>query len=101
MQRVENSPCDPKTLARAARDHAQREPAFALGAALASLRWLTLGYGYEVAQLDVCNLYRAACKAAEILGQLAGLEASIRQLVGSGRCEGIVRQTLGHELGFT
>ena len=51
------APCDPKTLARAARDFAQTNPAFAVEAGLAALRWLVQGYGYEVTALDVRAAY--------------------------------------------
>ena len=37
------TPCDPKTLTRAARDFAQTNPAFAVEAGLAALRWLVRG----------------------------------------------------------
>jgi hypothetical protein len=40
------SPCDPKTLTRAARDFVEKNPGFALTAGLAALRWLSAGYGY-------------------------------------------------------
>ena len=36
--------CDPKTLTRAARDYLDMEPAFALGCAMAALRWLSEGW---------------------------------------------------------
>lgn len=42
------TPCDPKTLARAARDHALSHPTFALGAGMIALEWLAEGYGYEI-----------------------------------------------------
>lgn len=42
------SPCDPKTLTRAARDHVDSRPAFAMEAALAALHWISTGHGYEV-----------------------------------------------------
>jgi len=101
LELVGDSPCDPKTLARAARDHAEREPAFAVGAALASLRWLTLGYGYEITALDVWNAYRAARKAAEALGQVNEIQAIIRKLISSERPDDFVRQVLGREVGLT
>lgn len=37
---AQRSPCDPKTLIRAARDHIDGEPHFALEAAIAALRWM-------------------------------------------------------------
>jgi hypothetical protein len=47
------TPCDPKTLTRAARDFAQTNPEFAVEAGLAALRWLVRGYGYEITSVDV------------------------------------------------
>src|SRR5438552_33300 len=58
------TPCDPKTLTRAARDFAQTRPAFAVEAGLAALRWLIRGYGYEVAPLDVRAAYSYTLTAA-------------------------------------
>ena len=49
---AERTPCDPKTLTRAARDHADDEPEFALGAGLLALYWLAQGYGYEISSAD-------------------------------------------------
>jgi len=98
---VRKSPCDPKTLARAAHDFAEREPAFALGAGLAALRWLSLGHGYEISSLDVWGAYHSALKAAERLGTLADTKEGIRQLVAQQTAGGFVRQVLGRELGLT
>jgi len=58
------TPCDPKTLTRAARDFAQTNPVFAVEAGLAALRWLVRGYGYEVAPLDVRAAYSHTLTAA-------------------------------------
>ena len=91
-----DSPCDPKKLNRAARDHAEREPAFAAG-----LRQLTLGYGCEVTALDVWNACGGARKAAEAIGQSNEVQAIIRKLIGSERPDGFVRQVLGREVGLT
>ena len=41
------TPCNPRTLTRAARDFAEKNPAFAVEAGFAALRWLVQGYGYE------------------------------------------------------
>lgn len=72
-----------------------------MGAALASLRWLTLGYGHEVTALDVWNAYGAARKAAEALGQIDEVQTIIRKLIGPDRPDGFVRQVLGREVGLT
>ncbi len=95
---VRESPCDPKTLARAARDFAEREPSFAHGAGLAALRWLTHGHGYEVTSIDVWGAYHSILKAAEHLGTLSDTKQSIRQLVAQEATGGFVRQILGREL---
>jgi tetratricopeptide (TPR) repeat protein len=63
------SPCDPKTLIRAARDHAATEPWFALEAGLAALRWIAEGYGYEITGMDVREAYGQTIRAAEIVGR--------------------------------
>lgn len=62
------SPCDPKTLTRAARDFAVEQPAFAVGAGLAALHWLVQGYGYEITGVDVLAAYSSMMKAAEKSG---------------------------------
>jgi hypothetical protein len=98
LRLVRESPCDPKTLTRAARDFAEREPSFALGAGLAALRWLTHGHGYEISSIDVWGAYHSTLKAAEHLGTLNDTKQSIRQLVGREPVGGFVRQILGREL---
>ncbi|MDB6106284.1 MAG: hypothetical protein JWO52_6283 [Gammaproteobacteria bacterium] len=101
LELVQDSPCDPKTLTRAARDHAEREPAFAEGAGIAALRWLSLGFGYEITALDVWSAYHAALKAAEALSRAEETKAIIRNLVAAERPDGFVRQVLGRELGLS
>jgi hypothetical protein len=58
------SPTDPRTLTRAARDYAEKQPAFAFAAGLAALRWISLGQGYEITGADVLDAYSALRKAA-------------------------------------
>ncbi|WP_028232001.1 hypothetical protein [Paraburkholderia mimosarum] len=58
------SPTDPRTLTRAARDFAQKQPAFAMAAGLAALRWMSQGYGYEITGIDVLDASRATLQAA-------------------------------------
>jgi hypothetical protein len=98
LRLVRESPCDPKTLARAARDFAECEPSFAHGAGLAALYWLTLGHGYEITSIDVWGAYHSTLKAAEHLGTLSDSKQSIRQLVAQEAAGGFVRQVLGREL---
>lgn len=101
LELVRGSPCDPKTLTRAARDHKDQEPAFAEGAGLAALRWLLLGFGYEITSLDVWSAYHAALKAAEALSHAEETKAIIRNWVAAERPDGFVRQVLGRELGLS
>lgn len=69
MQLAWKSPCDPKTLIRAARDNVAKNPAFASKVALAALHWICQGRGYELTSLDVQMAYRLAREAGHALGQ--------------------------------
>lgn len=92
------SPCDPKTLARAARDYASTEPQFALDAGYAALRWVAEGYGYEISYADVRRAYASAMQAAEALGRGPETKERIRELA-QGH-PGLLADTLGFELGL-
>ena len=63
------APCDPKTLTRAARDHVEKNPAFAADVALAALGWIAAGRGFELTSLDVREAYRYAIEAADRIGR--------------------------------
>lgn len=69
MQLAWKSPCDPKTLIRAARDSIAKSPSFAGEVALAALHWICQGRGYELTSLDVLLAYRLAQEAGDALGQ--------------------------------
>ena len=88
--------CDPKTLTRAARDYLDAEPAFALGSAMAALRWLSEGWGYEVTGVDVVEAYDRAMDAAAKLNKIDEVTGRIRRLVESDESASIwfVRQAL-------
>jgi len=95
------SPCDPKTLARAARDLASAQPAFAVGAGLLALHWLAEGYGYEITSADVWGAYSSTMKAAEIAGSVPQTRERIRRLVaGETLGDRFVTKILGRELGL-
>ena len=91
------SPCDPKTLTRAARDFVEKDPGFALTAGLAALRWLSAGYGYEVSSADVWAAYSHTMTAAEHLGRRDEVRQRIRAFVAN---NGFVAQVLRSELGL-
>ncbi len=79
------SPCDPKTLNRAARDHLKTQPDFAMQCALASLHWMSMGHGYELTGLDVQDAHRIAIEAACACQQAGQTRASIEQLLSTDR----------------
>jgi len=81
LELANQSPCDPKTLTRAARDYLDSEPVFALGAAMAALRWLSEGWGYEVTSVDVVEAYDRAMDAATRLNNADEVSEQIRLLV--------------------
>lgn len=93
------TPCDPRTLTRAARDMGAAEPLFAVEAGLAALRWLAEGYGYEISGLDVREAYDHTMQAAEKAGCKTETHARIHALAASDASAGrIVAKALGREL---
>ena len=92
------TPCDPKTLTRAARDLAEEQPAFAAGAGLLALHWLVQGYGYEVTGADVWAAYSSTMKAAEAGGKSNEIRERIWQIVGAEKPGGFVSRVLAREL---
>ena len=68
---VARSPADPRTLTRAAKDFADKQPAFALDSGLAALRWIARGHGYEITGSEVLEAYAATLFA----GRCAGVDA--------------------------
>ena len=99
LQLADQSPCEPKTLTRAARDFLESEPAFALGAAMAALRWLNEGWGYEVTTIDVVDAFDLALAAAERL-RIDNVLDQIRVLLDErqGASNAFVRQSLSRRL---
>lgn len=90
------TPCDPRTLTRAARDYAEKRPAFAVGAGLLAISWLSQGYGYEVTSADVWDAYRATMAASHKHGSTDEVTQRIRELVAT---EGsMVAKVLANEL---
>ncbi len=95
------TPCDPKTLTRAARDLHEKAPQFALEAGMAALRWLVEGYGYEITSADVLDAYRYTMIAAESLGIQAQTQARIRDMVATEQGQDkFVNKVLGATLGL-
>ncbi|MFA5786391.1 MAG: hypothetical protein WDA71_05300 [Actinomycetota bacterium] len=94
------SPCDLKTLTRAARDLAEKQPAFAVGVGLLALHWLVEGYGYEITGADVWTAYSATLNAAEAGRSVPETRERIRKLVEAEPPGGFVAKILGREIGL-
>lgn len=77
------TPCDPKTLIRAARDMKSREPLFAAEAGITALRWLEAGYGYEITGFDVREAFQFTMEAARNADCESETLERIRALVAS------------------
>ncbi len=93
------TPTDPRTLARAARDHVDGQPAFALEAGLVALDWLARGYGYEVTSADVWAAYLPAKSVAERADGTAALRSRVREIAARYRDgKNLVAEVLRREL---
>ena len=101
IELANRTPCEPKTLSRAARDMAATEPLFAVEAGVAAIRWLVEGYGYEITGKDVREAYEHTMKAAEIAQNKAETFERLRRLVeGEVFGERFVTRFLGRDLGL-
>ncbi|MEZ4361620.1 MAG: hypothetical protein R3B48_15645 [Kofleriaceae bacterium] len=96
------TPCSPQTLTRAARDFEAKNPAFAIEAGMAALRWLVEGYGYEITGMDVLNAYSYTMKAAQNAGCAEQTQQRVRELVARESFgERFVTKVLGRQLGLS
>ncbi len=98
IELAQTSPTDPRTLIRACRDYASRQPDFALAAGLAALRWIARGYGYEITTLDVLQARESLVIAAREAGmEEAQMHAGIRDAMAGGNPGGLkfVQSALG------
>lgn len=100
IELVSLSPTDPRTLTRAARDYAEKQPDFALAAGLAALRWISLGEGYEITGADVLDAYSAVTRAAPGAGVSAQrVNEQIREMIAAAKPgTSIIEIALGRHL---
>jgi hypothetical protein len=97
---AKKTPTDPRTLARAARDHVAAAPAFAIEAGLVALDWIAQGHGYELTSADVWAAYSPAKEAADRLGRGPELRARVQSIIGSyTRGEALIGHVLRGQLG--
>jgi hypothetical protein len=78
---AKQTPCDPRTLTRAARDFAEKNPTFATEAGMAALYWLIRGRGYEITSADVWAACSNTMRAARNVGGGDEGRARIQALV--------------------
>jgi len=96
---AKRTPTDPRTLARAARDHVEKAPAFAVEVGLVALDWIAQGYGYELTSADVWAAFLPAKEAADRLGSGAVLRASVRTIASRhSKGENVVARILSGQL---
>jgi hypothetical protein len=93
-----SGPCDPRTLTRAARDLAERQPEFAASVGLLALERLGQGYGYDITAADVRAAYQHTMRAAEYAGRSDEVRHHIRHLAASDGQGGFVTSILAREL---
>ena len=79
------SPADGKTLVRAARDHGETHPAFAVDAGFLALQWIAQGRTYDTTEADIQDAYRVMIAAAAHAGSVAETEERVRVLLDSER----------------
>ncbi|GMQ83030.1 MAG: hypothetical protein BMS9Abin05_2502 [Rhodothermia bacterium] len=101
IELANQSPCDPRTLTRAARDFSESEPDFAVAAGITALRWMVEGYVYEITGIDVQQAYNHTMKAAEHAGSKERTLGIIRVLVANEtHGKRFVTEILDRELGL-
>lgn len=94
--------CDPMTLARAARDYAEKAPDFAVGVGFAALQRLAEGWGFDITAADVRMAYTVTLGAAEKAGRWEEVSGRIRELVAAiPERRNLVRVVLGEDTGET
>ena len=100
IELANRTPCDPRTLTRAARDMQNTEPRFAVEAGMAALRWMSAGYGYEITGQDVLESSTMTLKAARNAGCEAETMDRLRTLIKADLSgKQLVSRILGPELG--
>ena len=94
------SPTDPRTLTRAARDFGDGQADFAMSCGLSALHWMAAGYGYDITRIDVLDAYAAIVHAGETLGiATADINARIRaQLGNQGADRTVVEEALARHI---
>src|SRR5471030_3084515 len=89
IELANQSPADPRTLIRAARDFAVKRPDFAMAAGMTALHGIMRGYGYDITAMDVLDAYAAVMEAAKTPGvDESTVKANLRALIASNQTGG-------------
>ncbi len=94
------SPCDPRTLARAARDFRETEPDFAMEAGILALLWFEEGLGFEVEGKDIRDAFQFTLEAARRAGREEEAPQRIRSLLEAAGAGGLAGRVLGRARGL-
>ena len=81
LEIIKDDSVEPKTLNRAALSNVNNNPSYALEVALASLKWMVRGYGYEVSNLDVRNCISTIKQSAELTNTWGDVKVHIREII--------------------
>ncbi len=100
IQLANRTPCAPQALTRAARDFVAENPAFAIEAGVAALRWLLAGHGYQITSTDVLDAYSHTMRAAENAGSIPHTQERICALL-SAHGDAFVTQILERQLALS
>jgi hypothetical protein len=98
LQLAARSPCDPKTLTRAARDSLSSRTRWSFQIGLLALHWLVEGFGYEITSADVRGAYEIVLRAGAELDDLEAARAEVKRVVAAERPGGFVTSVLGPDL---
>jgi hypothetical protein len=95
------TPCDPRTLTRAARDMVDKNASFAMEAGLTAIRWIVTGHAYDITAADVVAAYRYTIDAATKAKSLPAARVRIQGLLASAAADayaaGILRSVMERE----
>ena len=68
IELANRSPADPRTLIRATRDFAVKQPTFAMAVGMTALTGIMHGYGYDITGIDVLEAYAAVMLVTGAIG---------------------------------
>jgi hypothetical protein len=94
------SPVDIATLLRAARDHLDGEPAFALETATTALGWMAAGQFYELKAGEVWQAMDYALRAAEAIDRVEQTRGLIQAMVQDPSTDSFVQKQMIHGTPF-